>query len=374
MGFPFHPTLHLHVMAMQIWNNSPRMNLPEALYINIQSNSYFKDLMRLKTYHEVLSEIRREVKNLEPRIKGRQMPSTAWCLLFKLYTLKLTEKQLGDMLDNETNPCIRGLAMLYLRLTCIPKDMWSWFEPYLIDDHEIPVSHSGATLPLGLMVKQLIEEQKFCDVLLPRIPVPIQRSMQEQIKQQSDKLPAAPAPPAGGSRRSHGNKRDQRDNRYSSPRDRRDRDRRRSPSPYRRDRSPDHYRGRDRDSRRSHRDYSPRGRDYDRDHRRRDYDRGYDRSSRDYSPRDREYDRDRRGSDRRSYRDRDDSPYTRPSRQSPSRSSRDREEPPKKPADSAQLAKLKAMYGTTSQADKPKRSGGMYGDSLDTDVVRIGFQ
>ena len=32
---------------------------------------------------------------------------------------------------------MRGMAMLYLRFTCTPEEMWDWFGPYLIDEHEI---------------------------------------------------------------------------------------------------------------------------------------------------------------------------------------------------------------------------------------------
>lgn len=32
-------------MAMKVWNNSNRMNLPQAFYINIQSHPYFKNLV-----------------------------------------------------------------------------------------------------------------------------------------------------------------------------------------------------------------------------------------------------------------------------------------------------------------------------------------
>ena len=32
-------------MALVVWNNSPRMNLPEAFFVTIQTQSYFKNLM-----------------------------------------------------------------------------------------------------------------------------------------------------------------------------------------------------------------------------------------------------------------------------------------------------------------------------------------
>jgi len=47
-----------------VWNNSSTMNLPNIVHLNIQSSPYFKDLFRLKTYHEVLDEIYNKVDYL----------------------------------------------------------------------------------------------------------------------------------------------------------------------------------------------------------------------------------------------------------------------------------------------------------------------
>ena len=36
-------------------------------------------------------------------------PSTAFCLLFKFFTMKLTEKQIVDLLDHADSPYIRAV-------------------------------------------------------------------------------------------------------------------------------------------------------------------------------------------------------------------------------------------------------------------------
>ena len=41
--------------------------------------------------------------------------STAYCILYKLFTLKLTRKQLTGMLNHVDSPYIRGLGFLYIR-------------------------------------------------------------------------------------------------------------------------------------------------------------------------------------------------------------------------------------------------------------------
>lgn len=41
--------------------------------------------------------------------------SSAYCLLYKLYTLKLTRKQLMGLITHKDSPYIRGLGFMYIR-------------------------------------------------------------------------------------------------------------------------------------------------------------------------------------------------------------------------------------------------------------------
>ncbi len=41
--------------------------------------------------------------------------SSPFCLLYKLFTLKLTRKQLQGLLDHTDSPYIRGLGFMYIR-------------------------------------------------------------------------------------------------------------------------------------------------------------------------------------------------------------------------------------------------------------------
>ncbi len=43
-------------------------------------------------------------------MKGTKTPSTAFCLLFKLFTLRLTERQLLSMIDKDKNPYISSIS------------------------------------------------------------------------------------------------------------------------------------------------------------------------------------------------------------------------------------------------------------------------
>lgn len=111
------------------------------------------NLYELKTYHEVVDEIYYQVSHLEPWEKGSRrtagqtgmcggvrgvgaggIVSTAYCLLYKLFTLKLTRKQLNGLLTHCDSPYIRALGFMYIRYTQNPQNLLDWFDPYLEDE------------------------------------------------------------------------------------------------------------------------------------------------------------------------------------------------------------------------------------------------
>lgn len=63
--------------------------------------SYVEEISEIRSYHEVLGEIKREVKSLDPFLPNSRVPSNSFCLLYKLYCLKLTENQMNGMLNSK---------------------------------------------------------------------------------------------------------------------------------------------------------------------------------------------------------------------------------------------------------------------------------
>ena len=111
---------------------------------SIPSSPYFKvQLYELKTYHEVVDEIYFKVTHAEPWAKGSRktagqtgmcggvlgvrtegIDSTAFCLLYRLFTLKLTRKQVMGLITHTDSPYIRALGFMYIRYTQPPTDLW----------------------------------------------------------------------------------------------------------------------------------------------------------------------------------------------------------------------------------------------------------
>merc|ERR1711979_113944 len=79
-----------------------------------------------------LEEIHKAVDHVEPWMSGNARgPSTAFCLLFHLFTLNLKSMQIKNLIDYKDSSYVRAIGFLYLRYVCSPKELWDWFEPYL---------------------------------------------------------------------------------------------------------------------------------------------------------------------------------------------------------------------------------------------------
>lgn len=190
--------------TLPLWGNEATMNLNPLILANIQSSSYFKvHLFKLKTYHEVVDEIYYQVKHMEPWERGSRktsgqtgmcggvrgvgaggIVSTAYCLLYKLYTLRLTRKQVNGLINHTDSPFIRALGFMYLRYTQPPADLYDWYEDYLQDEEEIDVKAGGGqAISMGQMVYQFLTKLDWFSTLFPRIPVPIQKQIEKKIEQ-----------------------------------------------------------------------------------------------------------------------------------------------------------------------------------------------
>uniref|UniRef100_A0A0B6ZR87 Pre-mRNA-splicing factor 38 n=2 Tax=Arion vulgaris TaxID=1028688 RepID=A0A0B6ZR87_9EUPU len=189
--------------SLPIWGNDKTMNLNTLVLTNIQSSPYFKvQLFELKTFHEVVDEIYYRVEHLEPWEKGSRktagqtgmcggvrgvgaggIVSSAYCLLFKLFTLKLTKKQVNNLITHNDSPYIRGLGFMYIRYTQPPSDLWDWYEPYLDDEEEVDVKAGGGhTMSIGEMLRQWLVKLEWYSTLFPRIPVPIQKDIDVKLR------------------------------------------------------------------------------------------------------------------------------------------------------------------------------------------------
>lgn len=270
-----------------IWNNSKTMNLPDIMHKSILHSQYFKDLLyvtrihcffvclivsvlqtkksrsraielkqtdhfllcwrhffsastnsELTDYSEVVQEIVSSVQSLLPT-KGlsSNQPSEAICLLYKLFTLKLTRRQIESMLDHR-NVFVKAIALLYVRFCVLPKEQWSFYEKFVCSEHKIEYLPKQQMITMGEFTIGIIREQRFLKtVLFPRIPGHILSEMDSQIddalskrERSSSASVASSASSGSSSSSSMSSSSSNRGNRRHSPEDRRKRQRSRSPT------------------------------------------------------------------------------------------------------------------------------------------------
>ncbi|XP_012887304.1 PREDICTED: pre-mRNA-splicing factor 38B [Dipodomys ordii] len=115
--------------------------------------------------------------------------STAFCLLYKLFTLKLTRKQVMGLITHTDSPYIRALGFMYIRYTQPPTDLWDWFESFLDDEEDLDVkAGGGCVMTIGEMLRSFLTKLEWFSTLFPRIPVPVQKNIDQQIKTRPRKI------------------------------------------------------------------------------------------------------------------------------------------------------------------------------------------
>jgi len=302
--------------ALPLWGNTHSMNINNLIVTNILASPYFKnELFKLKTFHEVIDEIYYKVEHLEPWERGSRkthgqvgmcggvrgvgaggIVSSGFCLLYKLFTLKLTEKQLLQLINHRDSPYIRGLGFMFIRYCQHPNTFWDWYESYLEDDEEVdPKAGGGSQMTIGQMIRSFLLKPDWYGTLFPRIPVPIHKDINARLQEMNlddeRKVYANEGADEEGAEAGYENEdgakddaeRHSRQDEGSSSKSRdRDRDRRSSSRRRSRSRERESKRSRSRDRKRSHSRDRKRSRSRERSHgRHRDRDRGHsDRDSR----------------------------------------------------------------------------------------------
>lgn len=134
----------------------------------------------------VVDEIYNEVSYVEPWVAGKGLgtASSAFCLLFKLFQMKLSRKQIKVLLNHQDSPYIRALGFLYLRFGTNPRDLWQWMEEYINDEEKfVPRSNqTSRPITMGRYVRDLLRNSKYYDAMLPRIPITAMRQMEKELE------------------------------------------------------------------------------------------------------------------------------------------------------------------------------------------------
>lgn len=219
--------------------------------------------------------------------------STPFCILYKLYTLRLTRKQVVGLLKHKDSPYIRALGFLYVRYTQPPENLWDWFSPYFEDDEVFdPKAGGGHKMTIGELVRHLLTKLEWFSTLFPRIPVPVQKDIEMKLADYDKNRPRkGPLLEEGEVREEDNNdqissrrKENRDDRRYPYKEKRHHSSRSRDPSKEKRSKSGEKYHSRSRDRSRNRRSRSRsqdrwrRDREFSHDKRYRDRSNSHDKS------------------------------------------------------------------------------------------------
>ena len=154
---------------------------------------YYKNkCLPLASVADLVDEIYYSVTHVEPWLSGAAHgPSTAFCLLHRLATLRPTGREVRGLLDHGDSPYIRAVGFLFLRYVADPRTVWGLLEPYLGDTEEFapspPAGGGGGggrgsaaaaeaaapAVTLGAFVRDLFLSHVYYETLLPRVPKPV---------------------------------------------------------------------------------------------------------------------------------------------------------------------------------------------------------
>jgi len=167
----------------EIHGDQETFNIHQMLYEKTFESEYFKAMFIFKTFEKVVDVIYEKVTYVEPWAATEvRSPSSAYCLLMKLFHLRLTETQVRALLDHGDSTMIRALGALYVRYTCDPKELWRWLGEYA-DDLEVfaPGMDKTRTTTFGDYCLGLITDLQYFTTMLPRIPVPVVRHIKVEL-------------------------------------------------------------------------------------------------------------------------------------------------------------------------------------------------
>lgn len=208
--------------AIPLWGPDDSFHFNPLLLRNTIQSAYFqKCCTSIKDWNAAIDEIYYEVKNLQPfqldksprcvfvmyfRCVAQRLialpklillipsiffsffqsslTSTAFCLLLRLLTMRMTAHQMNLTLKHVDSPYIRGIGFLYLRYAGPPTELWQWIQPYLFDEELFQLeTKASSRITMGEFVRKLFTDREYLGTPLPRLPVGVERELQVKLLQ-----------------------------------------------------------------------------------------------------------------------------------------------------------------------------------------------
>mmetsp|Transcript_43551 Transcript_43551/g.79722 ORF Transcript_43551/g.79722 Transcript_43551/m.79722 type:complete len:574 (-) Transcript_43551:92-1813(-) len=150
--------------------NTETFNFNPRLRNQILKSQYFKSLLEMNNPEHVVKDLHC-CTHAEPHTDASGIePSTLFCCLYRLFTLRVTYEELRMLMCDDESPYVRVAAFLYIRYGFRPKDVWHLIQDYLFDTEEFTPSMQGGTTTVGAWLEHLLESDRYFSTVLPRLP------------------------------------------------------------------------------------------------------------------------------------------------------------------------------------------------------------
>ena len=93
------------------------------------------------------------------------------------------------LLKYRKNPFVRACGALYVRFLSPFEQLWERLSPYLLDDQEFKhtADKSRDSITFGAFCQLILEDKNFFNIILPRVPILINREILKHILPINDK-------------------------------------------------------------------------------------------------------------------------------------------------------------------------------------------
>jgi len=230
-----------HVDARNVHGTNPQYLIEKITLTKIWESRYWKEFL-FAVNSEDLVGVASELIAAGGCYGGNRKPTQFLCCLSKLLQLQPEKDIILEFITQDDFKYIRVLGAAYLRLVGNALDIYHYLEPLLLDWRKVRYrGHEGKYVISHVddIIDKLLTEERYFDVILPRIPTRLMLEQQGKLaprKSQLEDLDNFEAPEEDSKEKSRKRVKSEDRRSRSGSRDRR---RRR-----RRDRSRSHSRGR----------------------------------------------------------------------------------------------------------------------------------
>eukprot|EP00928_Gymnodinium_smaydae_P026576 TRINITY_DN20825_c0_g1_i1.p1 TRINITY_DN20825_c0_g1~~TRINITY_DN20825_c0_g1_i1.p1 ORF type:complete len:556 (+),score=151.73 TRINITY_DN20825_c0_g1_i1:78-1745(+) len=151
---------------------------------HISGSAHYKELLTFESLNQVVNEMYQYADGIEPYAQNSNTtPSALFCCLYRIFAMGIDARQLMSLMDDLNNPYVRCLGILFVRFGLAPDQLWPWLSDYTLDDAELVASKraDAVTTTVGEFVEDILTQDKYFSIVLPRLPSSMKRTLQERL-------------------------------------------------------------------------------------------------------------------------------------------------------------------------------------------------